>query len=834
MLASSKLTESSLLAEVEQLRLHATAELTDNERAAFGQFLTPPRLAETTADLFEDFSDSIHLLEPGAGVGALIAAATVRVLGLKRRPKTLRVTAYEIESHFQPFLQEALNLCGDLCRSRNVGFEAEIRKTDFVHSACALLEPSLFAGSKESFTHAILNPPYRKINHDSTWDIALKRIDASSTNLYSAFVELAARLLEPSGELVAILPRSFANGTYFRPFRSRFLRSMSLRSIYSFASRNEAFRGDSVLQENVIVHAVNSTMQSSAVRLILAENPHDDAPVIRRAPYEEVVCQNDPEQFIHFVPDHIGRAISTQIRSLPETLETLGLKVSTGPVVDFRCKAHLRQQGDEQCAPLLYPTHLINGETTWPREGKKPNAIVRNAHTEQWLVPNEIYVLTKRFTSKEERRRIVAAVHKPRVGSFPVLGIENHLNFLHRAYHGLEPSIAYGLCGFLNSTHVDAFFRQFSGHTQVNAGDLRKLPFPTQDKLEELGRRIGAGLPSQDVIDRTVEEVLFADMLQGETPIEAIQKIDQAQKILRALGLPKAQQNERSALTLLGLLNLRPSMPWNQAEAPLCGVHPLMAFFREHYGKDYAENSRETIRRQTIHQFIDAGMLLVNPDRPERPINSGKTVYQITPSLLELLRVFGNEDWDSSLRMYQQKVPTLIAKYAQERELKRIPIELPDGQTFTLSPGGQNPLVSKIIAEFLPQFVRQPRVLYVGDTDTKWAMVDEPALVRLGLSFDAHGKFPDVIAVDQERNWLLLFEAVTSHGPINPKRHGELKALFRHSSAPLVFVTTFLDRKSFVKYLPEIAWETEVWIANSPTHLIHFNGERFLGPYHTP
>jgi adenine-specific DNA-methyltransferase len=260
----------------------------------------------------------------------------------------------------------------------------------------------------------------------------------------------------------------------------------------------------------------------------------------------------------------------------------------------------------------------------------------------------------------------------------------------------------------------------------------------------------------------------------------------------------------------------------------------MMDYFRDRYGKTYAPNTRETVRRQTVHQFLEAGLIVINPDEPDRPTNSPTTVYQIEASALEFLRTYGGPEWERDRAVYLASRQTLRDKYAAERKMSRIPLILPDGTAFTLSGGGQNVLVSQIITEFCPRWTPRGRVLYVGDTDDKFVHIDADSLAQLGVIVEAHGKMPDVIVHDVARRWLLLIEAVTSHGPVDPKRRGELQNLFRSSTEPLVLVTAFLDRQAMTRYLPEIAWETEVWCASDPTHLIHFNGERYLGPYDRP
>jgi len=312
---------------------------------------------------------------------------------------------------------------------------------------------------------------------------------------------------------------------------------------------------------------------------------------------------------------------------------------------------------------------------------------------------------------------------------------------------------------------------------------------------------------------------------------KAQRKIAEALQVLEALGLPRQQQNERSALTLLSLLDLKPEDKWRNASDPLMGITPMMEFFAEHYGKRYAPNTRETVRRQTVHQFVQAALVVPNPDRPSRPTNSPKAVYQIDTSALKLLRAFGKPNWKTRLQEYLKSIETLKQLYAREREMRRIPLRLRKGEEIMLSPGGQNVLVKKIIDDFCPLFTPAGQVIYVGDTQTKWAYFDCGTLAALGVKVEEHGKMPDVVVHYIEKNWLVLIEAVTSHGPVNPKRRQELKQLFIESKAGLVYVTAFLDRRTLLKYLDYIAWETEVWIAENPTHLIHFNGERFLGPY---
>lgn len=304
-----------------------------------------------------------------------------------------------------------------------------------------------------------------------------------------------------------------------------------------------------------------------------------------------------------------------------------------------------------------------------------------------------------------------------------------------------------------------------------------------------------------------------------------------ALQILAELGLPRAQRNERSALTLLALLDLQPDSEWKRATAPLMGITPIMDWMRAHYAKDYKPNTRETVRRRTMHQFVLAGIALYNPDDPARPVNSPAAVYQVSPHALALFKSYGKRDWTKRLTAYRRDVQSLSDRFAREREMERIPVRLANGTEIRLSPGEHSALIRDVICEFVPRFAPGSRLIYAGDTGDKMGYFDRERLAALGVLIDGHGKMPDVVIHDVVRNWLLLIESVTSHGPVDGKRHHELAELFAESSAGLVYVTAFPTRTIMARYLAEIAWESEVWVADAPTHLIHFNGVRFLGPY---
>ena len=830
-LPASPLTPELLVARLDLLRIEHGRSSDRERRASLGQFLTPPAIAKLMASMFVATGRTLRILDPGAGLGALSAALIASLCGRKKPPQAITLVVYEIDASVRPSLEQTLSDCERICRERGIEFRAELRDTDFVAEAAAILRGGMFAPESEPFDLAILNPPYRKIASDSLERKMLSQAGIEASNLYSAFLALTVGLLKPGGEFVAITPRSFCNGPYFREFRASLLEQVRLRRIHSFEARNLAFSEDEVLQENVIVSAQKTRADLGKVVISTSQGPDDLLPSWHEVEPERVASSKDKDLVIHLPADGLSDALLDRLAHLSSTLDDLGIAVSTGPVVDFRSGDWLRESADGFCVPLIYPAHFDGGVVRWPvPEGRKPNALVLNRFTEGMLVEKGHYVLVKRFTSKEEPQRIVAALFDPGTVSADRVGFENHLNYFHANGRPLSRELARGLTVFLNSTLLDSAFREWSGHTQVNASDLRRMRYPTRAQLEGLGRR-ATHLADIDANDAFLASEIWQTAPEGAIdPVRGTKRKKEALAILKALGLPREQQNDRSALTLLGLLGLTPKSAWADAAAPLYGITQLMDFFSKEYGKAYAPNSRETVRRFTVHQFVQAGIALQNPDKPDRATNSPKAVYQIEPSALILIRKFGTEKWDGDLRKYLTSSKTLQEKYAAERDLNRIPLELPGGP-ITLSAGGQNELVRKIIEEFCPRFTPGAKPLYVGDTARKFAYIDEPALVKHGYTVDLHGKMPDVVVSHTEKGWLVLIEAVTSHGPINPKRQEELRQLFAPAAGTIVFVTAFMTRRDMVRYASDIAWETEVWVAESPTHLIHFNGERFLGPY---
>ena len=499
-----------MLEKIDESRVALSQATGRARKSQLGQFFTPPSVAQFMAGLFtRDSSRTCHLLDAGAGIGSLSAAFLMRCGSNDLSFEEVLVDAFEIDQHLHHDLLANLNECGRLAAAQGVKVESTVRGDDFIYTAVQTLGGYMFAATLPKYSHAILNPPYRKIRSDSGYRAALRTIGIETVNMYSAFVALAVSLLDTSqGQLVAIIPRSFCNGPYYRPFRDYILSHAQLSHVHLFNSRDMAFKDDDVLQENVIVKLRRGVDQANVTVTTSNDDSFCDL-VTHEWPFEQIVLPDDPARFIQIPTSSPMTSVGSRATHR-FTLDELGISVSTGPVVDFRLKEHLRDAPEVYTVPLLYPCHVKGWHVDWPlRDGKKPNAIVCNDMTRKWLYPNGSYCVVRRFSSKEERRRIVASVIVPDdFGGFQLLGLENHLNVFHGGRKGLPDTLAHGLTVYLNSTVVDEEFRRFNGHTQVNATDLRRMRYPDRASLIALGRwAMQRERHTQDDIDEQLERL---------------------------------------------------------------------------------------------------------------------------------------------------------------------------------------------------------------------------------------------------------------------------------------------------------------------------------------
>lgn len=824
-------------------------------RREAGQFFTPPLIARYMANLAGALPDSACILDPGAGVGILTCA--VCELAVVQQLSALSIVAYEADSVLSALCSFSLNYARDFLHEHGIELSVELHQRDFIEAMAeqrTQAQASLWSNGLQfshSFDLVILNPPYFKLNQKDKRAELVKDIASGRTNIYTLFMSLAASSLRAGGRFLSITPRSFASGAYFKDFRRQFFSTIMPERLHVFDSRRAAFQDADVLQENIILAGIRksaTSIDSPSLLISRSRGIQDLAhPLVQHAPRRFIIDDSQKDPVLHLPTSDIDSHLLQAFRRWTAHLTTYGLEISTGPVVPFRAVNLLTsvekvKQG--AAVPLLWMQNIHRMHIKWPLEHfGKPQGVVKEA-SQKLFVRNTTLIVLRRFSAKEEARRITAAVLSENAFGTELIALENHLNYLYRPGGTLSCEEAVGIAAFLNSTLVDRYFRIANGHTQVNATELRKLPLPPLERLIKVGERVSSLQAEQDfdAVEHVIMEELREDLIVGseeddlQLPILqdsriAMGKIQEAQRILRELGLPPAQQNEISALTLLALCNLTETILWSQSSRPTITIHNMMGFMKQHYGRVYAENTREVVRRQVIHQFEQARVVDRNPDDLYRPTNSPNTCYALTEDALRVLTQFETQTWEDAVTRFLEQHGALWEQYQQSRQAIALPLKLADGKNLYLTPGKHNELQVAVIEKFGPRYAADATVLYLGDAANKFVIYERERLEQLGVPITAHDKLPDIILYHEANNWLYLIEAVTSHGPVSHKRRHELEKLLEGCTAKRVYVSAFLDIAEFRRHVPHIAWETEVWIAEVPEHMIHYNGERFLGPH---
>ncbi|WP_283125769.1 Eco57I restriction-modification methylase domain-containing protein [Providencia stuartii] len=489
---------------VDSIREAVNSTLDETLRSKLGQFMSSSALSELMANLFESYAGEHEILDAGAGVGSLTAAFVQNAT--LNGAKSISSTCYEVSEVMTHNLIQVLELCKIRAMEFEINWQQKIIESDFIQAS---VEQLLIENYSPKYNKAILNPPYLKISAKGRERALLQKVGIEASNLYSAFVALAIKQLKSGGELVAITPRSFCNGPYFNDFRKQMLNECSLNKIHVFNSRKSAFKADNVLQENIIYHLTKGEAQRKIITVYSSKCANDVNPTIFEVPFDEIVKSNNPGLFIHIVTNEQERELANQAGGLPCSLSDLGIQVSTGKVVDFRTRENLSKEYIPNSVPLIFPQHLQNCSIVWPIiKAKKPNALIVNEATSSLMVPNGIYVLTRRLTAKEEKRRIVASIYYPEIANVDTVGFDNKINYFHAHGKPLDNRLAKGLWVFLNSTLIDKYFRQMNGQTQVNATDLRALRYPTREQLEDIANQVDFDEFEQEKIDEIINQSL--------------------------------------------------------------------------------------------------------------------------------------------------------------------------------------------------------------------------------------------------------------------------------------------------------------------------------------
>lgn len=468
----------ALAETLEKERLTHAVNTATEHKARLGQYFTPYPIARFMASLFPVTDKNIRLLDPGTGIGILACSFLERIRQENWKTPEVLVSAYDIDESILQTLEKNVAQASACLNKADyeIFFENFLTKTAFDYTL----------NINRTYTHVIMNPPYKKIATHSMERHAARVFGLETVNLYAAFIGAAIAITEDLGYIVAIIPRSFCNGVYYRPFREFILKHCAIKHIHLFKSRNKAFKDEAVLQENIIIMLQKNAKQDTVKVSYCTDESFGDFKAFD-ADFTQIINPSDNEKYLH-IPEQNN--IPTENFSAYSSLKDLQINVSTGAIVDFRKRDLLLQEYQNKAYPLIYPIHLRHFHIEWPKQSKKPNAILYSEDISKLLLPKGFYVAVKRFSTKEEPKRIVASLITPQDFITDGIAFENHLNIFHINKASLPEDISYGLICWLNSTYIDRNFRLFSGHTQVNATDLRNIPYPTLQKLKELGKRL--------------------------------------------------------------------------------------------------------------------------------------------------------------------------------------------------------------------------------------------------------------------------------------------------------------------------------------------------------
>lgn len=477
---------NSFFAQLQDILDSASATLQHETQRQLGQYFTSIPVARLMASLVNRYDPHVHLLDAGAGVGILAAACLFELFQREIKPESVSVICFEKDSKLKRYLEETLVLCSDLCRKHGVIFHSTVCYDDFLEEYAT--NPSKFTG-RVSANLIIVNPPYRKLSTKSEIGRRLRGVGIKATNLYSAFIEVCARILDPNGTLVAITPRSFCNGPNHKAFRAALTGLVVFDAIHLFESRDKIFAHHGVLQETIVYRATKTSTRPSTVTIstsLDAESQLTSAEIDTN----QILAPDDPNLFIR-LPILTESEVESpnNNRDQLNTLEQLGVIVSTGPLVDFRHRDDLCNSADDNnIMPLIYPHNIVRGRVMWPvYHGKKWVGVHKADRSLAKSVPSGNYVVVARMSSKEDHRRVVAGLLDEDDFSVPRICFENHVNYFHSESGGLDKELAIGLVIYLNSAVVDRNLREFNGHTQVNVADLRSIKYPSREALKQLG-----------------------------------------------------------------------------------------------------------------------------------------------------------------------------------------------------------------------------------------------------------------------------------------------------------------------------------------------------------
>jgi len=796
-----------LITNVVDATLTYLENMPKEKRKEIGQFFTSLETAQYMASMFDiPNKKELLILDPGSGSG-ILSAALIDRLQNEDSVERISLTCYETSEDILPILKANLEF---MQNNSKKPLEYKVIEENYITSQTDDFNEDLCANANPvKYDFIIGNPPYKKIAKNAVEALAMPVVCYGAPNMYFLFAAMSLFNLDIQGEMVYIIPRSWTSGAYFKAFREYFLTEGTLSQVHLFVSRDKVFDNESVLQETIIIK-LNKSNNRGTIK-ITSTNSNKDFHNINtiEVPYETIVFGAD--RYVYLVTTNDELKVLQTLEKWKDTLPSLGLKMKTGLTVDFRSREYLRNEQGEGIVPLFYSQHIQDGKVVFPIQKEDEYIITER---KGFIQRNKNYLLVKRFTAKEEKRRLQCGIYlASTLPNYEYVSTQNKVNFIESIEKDMSDELVYGLFVLFNSTLYDLYYRILNGSTQVNSTEINSMPVPPLVQIEQLGK---------ELIEMNDLSVEMCDRILGGL---LMSRIDEARAFLEAIGMPKAQQADLCCYSLLAMTGVTPDTAWKDATNDWIRIHDIMQYTSQYYGVTYAENSRETFRKQAMHHFRSAALTEDNG----KATNSPNYRYRITEETLELIQCIGSSEWDAKLAEFKENHTSLVDTYASKKVMEKMPVKI-NGEDFTFSPGSHNKLQKLIIEEFAPRFAPNSECLYVGDTIAKDLVKNVDRLKALGFEITLHDKMPDVVLYREDKDWIYFIESVTSVGPMDPKRIMEINEMTTGVSSGKIYATAFLDFKTYKKFSEALAWETEVWIADMPEHMLHLNGDKFLGP----
>lgn len=798
-----------MLKKIIELTNEYIESMPKKERKKYGQFFTSMETARFMAGLYnlDEKKSKISILDAGAGSGILSCAFIERIETIDSIQE-IEITCYENDNNVLPLLKRNLEYCKEKSRKK---IDVHIVEDNYILSQYLDFN-HMIGGNDEpkKYDFVIGNPPYKKIPKDAPEATAMSEVCYGAPNLYFIFAAMGLFNLREEGEMVYIIPRSWTSGAYFKRFREYFLTVGKLEHIHLFVSRSKVFEKESVLQETIIIKVRKRGKTPETVTITSSKSNSDFGKIASlTVPYDLVVAGEN--YYVYLVTDEGEVEVLRKLHKFNKTLPAIGVKMKTGLTVDFRNRQILRDEEEEGAIPLFYAQHIKQGKIEFPIQKEHEYVVTEQKGLMQ---DNKNYLFVKRFTAKEEPRRLQCGVYlAKRFPQYKKISTQNKINFVDGVLTEMSECLVYGLYVLFNSTLYDKYYRILNGSTQVNSTEINAMPVPDLEDIQEMGRKV---LKSRDYSEANCNLILEGIVCK---------KIEETKEFLKTIGMPKAQQADICCYVILAMAGVKPDMSWSEATNEWIRIHDIIQFVNTFYDMGYAENSRETFRKQALHRFRTAALIEDNG----KATNSPNYRYRLTEETVQILRTMGTPKWKESIKRFLDYHEKLVDLYASKKKMTMMPVNI-NGDSFKFSTGKHNELQKAIIEEFAPRFAPNSECLYVGDTIEKDMVKNVEKLKELGFEITLHDKMPDVVLYREDKDWIYFVESVTSVGPIDPKRILEITEMTKDVTAGKIFVTAFLDFKTYKKFAEKLAWETEVWIAEMPEHMIHLNGDRFMGP----